>query len=124
MTEQEFIDFSLPYGLCVYLQNKTHLRLTKANYNTLIDNEKRIPILLNMNLLYSKSIWFNELEKYCCKELGVTNFYKHKYLQNIIWDYQPFFVIKWLIINHFDIVDLIETGEAIDVNTLETNPYK
>jgi len=26
--------------------------------------------------------------------------------------------------NHFDIAGLIEKGEAIDVNTLEVNPYK
>ncbi len=29
-------------------------------------------------------------------------------------------LIEW----HFDISDLISKGEAIDVNTLETNPYK
>ena len=29
-------------------------------------------------------------------------------------------LIEW----HFDIAGLIEKGEAIDVNTLETNPYK
>ena len=29
-------------------------------------------------------------------------------------------LIEW----HFDIADLISEGEAIDVNTLETNPYK
>lgn len=29
-------------------------------------------------------------------------------------------LIEW----HFDVADLISKGEAIDVNTLETNPYK
>ena len=29
-------------------------------------------------------------------------------------------LIEW----HFDIANLIEQGEAIDVNTLEENPYK
>ena len=36
----------------------------------------------------------------------------------------PFYVIEILVKNHFDIADLIEKGEAIDVNTLEVNPYK
>jgi len=36
----------------------------------------------------------------------------------------PFYVIEILVKNHFDIVGLIEKGEAIDVNTLEVNPYK
>ena len=36
----------------------------------------------------------------------------------------PFYVIEILVKNHFDIVGLIEKGEAIDVNTLDVNPYK
>ena len=31
---------------------------------------------------------------------------------------------KYLLDNHFDIFNLIESGEAIDVTTLEVNPYK
>ena len=30
------------------------------------------------------------------------------------------FLVSW----HFDIANLISTGEAIDINTLEVNPYK
>jgi len=30
---------------------------------------------------------------------------------------------QWMIDNHFDICGLIEIGEAIDVNTLDINPY-
>lgn len=30
---------------------------------------------------------------------------------------------QWMIDNHFDIAGLIEIGEAIDVNTLDINPY-
>ena len=36
----------------------------------------------------------------------------------------PFCVVQHLIEWHFDIADLISKGEAIDVNTLEVNPYK
>lgn len=35
-----------------------------------------------------------------------------------------FWLIQKLVEWHFDIADLISKGEAIDVNTLETNPYK
>lgn len=31
--------------------------------------------------------------------------------------------LKYLLDNHFDIYNLIESGEAIDVTTLEKNPY-
>ena len=36
----------------------------------------------------------------------------------------PFDMVLKLIEWKFDIANLIESGEAIDVNTLETNPYK
>lgn len=39
-------------------------------------------------------------------------------------DELPTWVTQLLISWHFDIADLISEGEAIDVNTLETNPYK
>lgn len=35
-----------------------------------------------------------------------------------------FFTVQKLIEWHFDVADLISKNEAIDVNTLETNPYK
>lgn len=38
--------------------------------------------------------------------------------------YLPFEFIQLFISWHFDIADLISTGEAIDVNTLDVNPYK
>ena len=38
-------------------------------------------------------------------------------------------MVEWIVVTkliewHFDIADLISKGEAIDVNTLEVNPYK
>ena len=38
--------------------------------------------------------------------------------------YLPFEFIQIFISWHFDLADLISKGEAIDVNTLEKNPYK
>lgn len=38
--------------------------------------------------------------------------------------YLPFEFIQLFISWHFDIADLLSKGEAIDVNTLEINPYK
>lgn len=34
-----------------------------------------------------------------------------------------FYIINYFVSWHFDIANLIEKGEAIDVNTLQTNPY-
>ena len=44
----------------------------------------------------------------------------------IMLDYKivPFLIIQKLIEWHFDIANLIEKGEAINVNSIEINPYK
>lgn len=39
-------------------------------------------------------------------------------------DINAFWIVQKLIEWHFDIAGLIEKGEAIDVNSLEINPYK
>ena len=38
--------------------------------------------------------------------------------------YDGFLIIQILIKYHFDVLGLIDSGRAIDINTLETNPYK
>ena len=40
------------------------------------------------------------------------------------FDYMPMIVYNYLVKNYFDCDGLIEKGSAIDVNTLEQNPYK
>ena len=39
-------------------------------------------------------------------------------------DGTPYACLKYLIEWHFDIIGLLQKGEAIDVNTLDFNPYK
>lgn len=62
-----------------------------------------------------------------------NNFDLSKMSEDEIMSFQkPFMMPELIILNdlplylelHFDIADLISKGEAIDVNTLETNPYK
>lgn len=50
----------------------------------------------------------------------LVNMSKHVYFDG----YLPYFVTEKLIEWHFDIAGLIEKGEAVDVNTLEANPYR
>ena len=38
--------------------------------------------------------------------------------------YDGFLIMQILIKYHFDVLGLIDSGRAIDINTLETNPYK
>lgn len=48
----------------------------------------------------------------------------YRWFSGIEIDAYPFYLVQKLIEWHFDIADLISKGEAIDVNTLEANPYK
>ena len=45
-------------------------------------------------------------------------------ISDVNWLLEPFIIFQKLIEWHFDIADLISKGEAIDVNTLDINPYK
>lgn len=47
-----------------------------------------------------------------------------RYIQNSGLKFVPFSIVEILVIWHFDIADLISKNQAIDINTLETNPYK
>lgn len=45
MNKKEFMAMSIPYELLMYKEVKTHLALRHGNYNTIVDNEGRVPIL-------------------------------------------------------------------------------
>ena len=45
-------------------------------------------------------------------------------INQILSEFVEFSIMETLVRWHFDVVDLISKGEAIDVNTLEKNPYK
>lgn len=53
---------------------------------------------------------------------AILEFAKYNNFKKI--EYLPFCIAQKLVEWHFDIAELIEKGEAIDVNTLTENPYK
>lgn len=133
MTKEQFLNISLSFELCVYEPNKIPLRLTKANYNTLIDNEKRLPILRPISDIK------NEINHKCEKFIPITKIleqscfntsemtYKEQcsYIKGFIDPIElivlqdAILLIEW----HFDIAGLIEKGEAVDINTLSDFDY-
>lgn len=146
MTKQEFLAMSLPYGVKIidlYWPSK----LTGINGNeyhfgnnlTIEDAENVEPVLhplsdLTKEIEY-KGEKFNPSHKLGTEIRGGIEFYKPSNFDleiNIespnystqIDLYDGFLIIQKLIEWHFDIADLISKGEAIDVNTLEINPYK
>ena len=150
MTKQEFLAMSLPYGLhCSFLYDNEDIQgsiifgmeftvdgeyssekplvfidefgeyrfdIIKPILHPLSDltkwiehkGEKFVPIeeILNYPLSY-----------YDDKEDALISI--QNYTAQIRW-WTVQILIEW----HFDIADLISKGEAIDVNTLEVNPYK
>lgn len=146
MTKQEFMAFSLPYGLKVqhFDSNKESEHLCKIEiwHNeevTISDGEYEYDLLSNdcFPILHPLSDLTKEIEHIKLdlnlniesenyNYLGIIN-YSHAFFLDgfqVGIMAMPFFFIQKLIELHFDIARLIDKGEAIDVNTLETNPYK
>lgn len=134
MTKQEYMAFSLYKGLkvdirynngcadtkCIVLQGYDLDQEYKVTpycrpLSDLTKEIEHIKLDLNLNI---------ESENY--NYLGIIN-YSHAFFLDgfqVGIMAMPFFFIQKLIELHFDIARLIDKGEAIDVNTLETNPYK
>jgi len=147
MNKQEFLAFSLPYEL------KTIRRITNdelpiysiigllyGSINFCIVKEEGnqdhiLPINIIMPILHPLSDCFKEIEhngerfvpskeihKYCPNELiDVSYIFSMKYIDI---KSLPFWAVIKLIEWKFDLFNGIKNKEAIDVNNLETNPYK
>ena len=142
MTKQEFLAMSLPYGLKVYVKYYNH-RPDNSELETMIGivddciitdmhEEDMAPLFVsNYGLcLHPLSDLTKEIEhkgeKFIpMKKIAIYNPNNVEYLiECVVTGLVEYIVLRQLIEWHFDIADLISKGEAIDVNTLETNPYK
>ena len=125
MNQKQFLHASIPFDICMYKEGKTPLRLHCGNYNTLVDNEKRIAIVHPLSDL-TKLIIHNGEKFVPTVNLGwntVTLSFSASNIKMAV-DTLTLREAQKLIEWHFDIASLIEKGEAIDVNTLSENPYK
>lgn len=145
MTKQEFLAFSLPYGLNISFYDKLrecesieringmykdYYSIMSDTYDDNPDNCKLVlrPLsdLIN-EIEHNGEMFFpiDELNNICDDELDRYNdYFDSDNIIEIDWFQEPFIIFKKLIEWHFDITNLIFKGEAIDVNTLEINPYK
>jgi hypothetical protein len=137
MTKQEFMAFSLPYGLkCKELGLNEIFTLNPKLYSLieLLNWSNAYQPLLRPLSDLNKPIE-HKGEKFIPlhKLLEVSNFDLSKMSEREITGYMgmlstPYLInicdlplyLQW----HFDLFGGIESGEAIDVNTLEINPYK
>lgn len=139
MTKKEFLAFSLPYKLIFRIEYGSTNQPTGIykmsgvyetsvvegfNYDNNVKTDKLKPILRPLSDLIKQIE--HEGEKFVPIEKlrntsGIydTNLGVQIYLDELRTE-SFLKLIEW----HFDVAGLIEKGEAIDVNYLETNPYK
>lgn len=128
MTKQEFMAMSLPYGLMCNVSTKSGYYYTLVEYKPLdYENKFTHKVLCSEPILHPLSDLTKEIEHKGerfvpierIRELNLGTMPKNN---TIGWMYyqQVQKLIEW----HFDIADLISKGEAMDVNTLDKNPYK
>lgn len=127
MNKKQFLHASIPFDICMYKEGKTPLRLHCGNYDTLVDNEKRIAIVHTISDL-TKPITHNGETFVPINILAkIGNFAvceKHTLstIKDIESGFSPFCFIQKLIEWHFNLMD--ENEPFIDVNALSENPYK
>jgi len=150
MTKQEFLSASLPHGLMFINLNDNTIEQLSGIDTFLVANWKIPPYPNGTICVYSSidysSMWSIDEIKLILRPLSdltkeiehngenihVLTFLCEKYryldphrlLAAIQFGSVDFNIMMDLISLHFDVAGLIEKGEAIDVNTLQENPYK
>lgn len=118
-SDSKIVDYSLAYYISEFGQSAWSGKC-KPILHSLSDTtkeiehkgEKFVPIekILEENCFDLSKMDIEEINSYAAPVL----------MPELISLSDALLLIEW----HFDIAGLIEKGEAIDVNTLETNPYK
>lgn len=140
MNKMQFLAMSLPHGLRMMFEKSGRiiclngLEILGINDCIYVDKDKYISSIYNFKpILHQLSDLTKEIEHK--GEMFVPIEYLSMYANEqtesgksgLEWGITssfPFLDILKLIEWHFDICDLIEKGEAIDVNSLSENPYK
>lgn len=127
MTKQEFLAMSYPYEIKLIYRNDKSWPIIMAIGNLdeiLHTNKDYKPILRPLSDLTKeiehKGERFVPIDR--IKESQYHLFFREDITSPL--EGLQFSELRKLIEWHFDITDLVSKGEAIDVNTLETNPYK
>ena len=106
MTKKEFVSMSLPYGLKVLIPESDNKYCRKTVIGTVgaVYDDGSITCHDTVNACPR---WYKPI-LYTC-DFGVGD----------LSEYELIHAIK----KHYDIAGLIEKGQAVDVNSLEFNPY-
>ena len=148
MTKQEFLAMSLPYKLFFRIEYGSTNQPTGIyqmsgvyetsvvegfNYDNNVKTDKLKPILhpltdLTKEIEYNGEVFVPTTKLKLLYEFESDNICIIRMYINAGWTSSivelPLDIVLQLISWHFDIAGLIDKGEAIDVNTLDENPYK
>ena len=132
MTKQEFLAMSLPYGIKMVSNNgdNNYIAILDGIQNGIYYDEYGSefndykPILRPLSDL-TKEIEHKGEKFVPMKKIAIYNPNNVEYLiECVVTGLVEYIVLRQLIEWHFDLFDGIKNNEAIDVNTLEENPYK
>ena len=135
MTKQEFLAFSLPYKLRVNIHRLTNMIFGSVWYTREFEDREIIskPILhpltdLTKEIEHNGEVFVPTTRLKLLYEFESDNVCEIRMYINSGWTSSiselPLDIVLQLISWHFDLFNGIEKGEAIDVNTLDENPYK
>lgn len=145
MTKQEFLAFSLPYDLkisfyddfrdCEFIEkiDGMYVDVYAIMSDSYDGNPDKCKILLRPLSDLAKEIEHNGEKFVPIDELNnigdaecdrYNDYFNEENISDVNWLLEPFIIFQKLIEWHFDLFDGIKNKEAIDVNNLETNPYK
>ena len=143
MTKQEFLAFSLPYGLkmCYAYKDRIDIHILLPmhfDFKFQLVNERGKPILHPLSDLTKpiehngekfvpidniEGLFIEGTEDLINQSIeAIEYFIENNFFSRM--EYLPFILIQKLIEWKFDLFGGIDSGEAIDVNTLPENPYK
>ena len=138
MTKQEFMAMSLPFGLKAiytpFYEPDSVVEFGSSRYSMMLNKEYNYkPILRPISDLTKeiehKGDVFVPIERLYHLDIMICYISLFENINlDVVYDHTFSNQYEKLLLKlvgwHFDIAGLIEKGEAIDVNTLEENPYK
>ena len=127
MTKQEFLAMSYPYEIKLVYRNDKSWPIIMAigNLDEILHTNKDYKPILHPLSDLTKEIEHKGEKFVPMKKIAIYNPNNMEYLiECVVTGLVEYIVLRQLIEWHFDLFDGIKNNEAINVNTLEENPYK
>lgn len=136
MTKQEFLAMSLPYGLYCSVSKVDYLCVKQTNVDYALEFHDNL--IVSYPILYPLSDITKEIQHHGKKFIPLSEIIEDdrcnsdvQHLSQMILNLDvkdlclnyPFWVVQKLVEWHFDVAGLIKKRQAVNINTLTSNPY-